>query len=57
MTKEDMEEASGGGDIEDRFKHSGSLKSSAVKRWIANNHRRNGVYSTIFTKGTIPDKN
>ena len=42
MTKEDLEEASGGGDREDWFGEGGCPKSCKMERQSASNCRRNG---------------
>ena len=57
MTKEDLEEASGGGDREDWFKEGGYPESRQVERRSASNCRGNGVNLAISAKGTAPDKN
>ena len=56
MTKENLEEASGGGDREDWFE-GGCPESRQVERQSASNCSRNGVNLAISAKGTTPDKN
>ena len=55
--KEDMEEASGGGNREDWFEEGGCPELSKVERWSTSNCRRNGVNLAISAKATTLHKN
>ena len=57
MIEEDLEEAGGGGDREDRFEKGGCPELNKMERWSASNCRRNGVNPAISVKETTPDKN
>ena len=56
-TEEDLEEASGTVDREDRFEEGGCPESIKVERRSVSNYRRNGVNPAISAKGTILNKN
>ena len=56
MTKEDLEEASGG-DRKDWLEEGECRELRQVERQIASNRRRSGVNSAISAKGTTPHKN
>ena len=51
MTKEDLEEASGGGDREDWFEEEGHPESNKVERSSAKNRGRNGVNFSSLLRG------
>ena len=55
--KEDLKEASGGGDREDWFEEGGCFESRQVERRSASNCRKNGVNLAISAKRTTLDKN
>ena len=57
MTEENLEEASGGGDREDKFEEGGCPESRQVERRSASNCRRNGVNLAISAKKITPYKN
>ena len=57
MTKEDLEEASGGGDRENWFEEGRCPEWGKVERRSTSNCRRNRVNPVITAKGTKPNKN